>query len=135
MLAQARTRAVAEPLIAYLALLGALLLAQGTLSIVLRASGHLAGGPAGAFARADYGHATIHVVWGCVMLALVALGLTRADAIRLALVFGAFYSALAVLGLVVHHPFGLILNTGENIFHLIVGPGTLLAGLYERRRA
>jgi len=43
----------------------------------------------------------------------------------LALSFGLFYTALAVLGVVVYHPLGLRLDRGENVFHLIVGPITL----------
>ena len=132
MLARARASTRADPLIAYLCLLGLVLLVQGTLSIVLRASGHLLSGPVGAFAHADYVHATIHVIWGAVMLALVAAGIPSADAVTLALVFGVFYTGLAVLGVSVHHPFGLILNTGENVFHFIVGPLTLLMGLRGR---
>ena len=37
--------------------------------------------------------------------------------------------ALAILGVVVHHPFGLQLNTFENAFHWTVGPLTLGLGL------
>lgn len=132
MLARARANAQADPLVAYLALLGLALLGQGTLSIVLRASGHLLSGPVGAFAHADYAHATIHVLWGAVMLALVAAGISSADAVTLALIFGIFYTGLAVLGVAVHHPFGLTLNTGENVFHFVVGPVTLLMGLRGR---
>ena len=41
--------------------------------------------------------------------------------------------ALAVLGLAVHHPFGLRLDRGENVFHLLVGPITLALGLVATR--
>ena len=69
------------------------------------------------------------MVWGAVMLVLLARGLDERGCVRLALAFGVFYTALAVLGMVVHHPFGLRLDRGENVFHLLVGPITLALGL------
>ena len=44
-----------------------------------------------------------------------------------------FYTALAVLGLAVHHPLGLRLDRGENIFHLLVGPVSLAVGVVALR--
>jgi hypothetical protein len=38
-----------------------------------------------------------------------------------------------VLGVVVHHPLGLRLDRGENVFHLIVGPITLALALVALR--
>jgi hypothetical protein len=52
---------------------------------------------------------------------------------RLTLAFGVFYTALAVLGLAVHHPFGLRLDRGENVFHLLVGPITLALAVVAMR--
>ena len=49
---------------------------------------------------------------------------------RLAVTFGIFYVALAILGVVVYHPFGLMLDWGENAFHFTVGPSCLLLGLW-----
>ena len=40
---------------------------------------------------------------------------------------------LAALGLAVHHPFGLRLDRGENVFHLIVGPITLALAMVALR--
>ena len=67
------------------------------------------------------------------MLVLLARGLDERGCVRLALVFGVFYTALAVLGMVVHHPLGLRLDRGENVFHLLVGPITLALGLLALR--
>ena len=39
-----------------------------------------------------------------------------------ALVFGAFYIALGILGLTLERPFGLLLGPGEDVFHFTVGP-------------
>ena len=91
------------------------------------------------FANADPRHAFIHVVWGAAILVLLARGLDEHGCVRLALLFGVFYTALAVLGVAMHHPFGLRLDRGENVFHLLVGPITLALGLagswLERRPA
>ncbi len=60
-------------------------------------------------------------------------GMSDSGYVRLTLAFGVFYTALAVLGLVVHHPFGLRLDRGENVFHLLVGPITLALGVVAMR--
>ena len=67
------------------------------------------------------------------ILVLLARGLDHRGCVRLALVFGVFYTGLAVLGVVVHHPLGLRLDRGENVFHLLVGPITLAVGLVALR--
>ena len=48
------------------------------------------------FANADPRHALIHVVWGGVILVLLARGLDHRGCVRLALVFGVFYTGLAI---------------------------------------
>ena len=113
----------------YLALLGAALLGQGLASWALDWSGRGGDRSLYRFANADPLHAFIHVVWGGVMIVLVARPRGERFYARLALAFGAFYTALAALGIVVHHPFGLRLDLGENVFHLIVGPVTLALAL------
>ena len=117
----------------YLAVLGALLLGQGLLSWLLDATGNDSNQLPWRFANADPRHAFIHVVWGSLMLVLILRGLDERGCIRLAIAFGVFYTALAVLGVVVHHPFGLRLDRGENVFHLLVGPITLALGLLAAR--
>jgi hypothetical protein len=109
----------------YLLLLGSALLAQGLLSWVLDWTGNASSQMPYRFANADPRHALIHVVWGAVMLVALARGLDERGCIRLAFAFGVFYTALAVLGVLVHHPFGLRLDRGENVFHFLVGPITL----------
>jgi hypothetical protein len=59
--------------------------------------------------------------------------MSEAGYVRLTLSFGVFYTALAVLGVAVHHPFGLRLDRGENVFHLLVGPITLALGVVALR--
>ena len=121
----------------YLTLLGAALLSQGLASLLVDATGHANDGMPYRFANADPRHATIHIIWGIVMLVLLARGLDEHGCTRLALTFGIFYTTLAVLGIAVHHPFGLRLDRGENVFHLLVGPITLalaLASLHLERR-
>jgi hypothetical protein len=124
---------VTASLRAFLAVLGAALLAQGLTSWLLDASGNASNSMPYRFANADPGHALIHVVWGSAILALLACGLDHHGCVRLTLVFGVFYTGLAILGVAVHHPLGLRLDRGENVFHLLVGPITLAVGLVALR--
>ena len=117
----------------YLIVLGATLLGQGVLSWLLDATANDSNQLPWRFANSDPRHALIHVVWGTVMLVLLLRGLDEQGCVRLAIAFGVFYTALAVLGIVVHHPFGLRLDRGENLFHLLVGPITLAVGLVAAR--
>jgi len=83
-----------------------------------------------AFATNDTRHNLLHVVWGIGLLAIAASPQAR-GARRVAwaaVVFGIFYVALGVLGVLVSQPFGLLLGPGENAFHLIVGPLALFLG-------
>jgi hypothetical protein len=118
---------------AYLAALGAALLAQGLASWALDASGNMSDRMPYRFANADPRHALIHVVWGSAILILLGRGLDHRGCVRLVLGFGVFYTALAVLGVAVHHPLGLRLDRGENVFHLLVGPISLAVGLVALR--
>ena len=124
------TRALRAVLLA----LGAALLAQGVVSVALdaldRQSDHLPG----RVVNADPLHAAVHVVWGAVLL--VAAWRDRgADLRRLALGFGVFYTALAVVGAIVHHPLGMRIDRGEEVFHLVAGPGVLALALVAWRSA
>lgn len=112
----------------YLWLLGAALLVQGIISLVLRVAQIPPPAFTLNFVNADSLHATIHIVWGGVMLALLVdtkRGGPQAI-ILLGQFFGVFYVALALLGVLIYHPFGLRLDLDENLFHFIVGPTTLL---------
>jgi hypothetical protein len=117
----------------YLAFLGGTLLAQGLVSWALDWTGNASDHLPQRFANSDPRHAFIHVAWGAVMLVVVARGTDERGYARLALAFGVFYTALAALGLAVHHPFGLRLDRGENVFHLIVGPITLALAMVALR--
>ncbi|MEP6640984.1 MAG: hypothetical protein ABJB93_03645 [Gaiellales bacterium] len=117
----------------YLALLGATLFGQGLVSWALDWSGNASNQLPYRFANSDPRHAFVHVAWGSVMLVLVARGMDERGYARLALAFGVFYTALAGLGVVVHHPLGLRLDRGENVFHFVVGPITLALALVALR--
>ena len=121
----------------YLCLLGASLLLQGSVSLILR----IIQIPPPAFTlnsiNADPLHATIHIVWGLVMLAVLVDARRRGPrAIALlGLCFGAFYIGLALLGVLIYHPFGLRLDLGENLFHFIIGPTTLVLSIWAMNEA
>jgi hypothetical protein len=77
----------------------------------------------------DFWHAWIHIVWGAIGLAMLRFTQTREPLLRLALIFGTFYTALGIWGVSVYHPLGLELDLPENFFHLVAGPLTLLLGV------
>jgi hypothetical protein len=113
---------------------GVLLLVQGGLSLIVRAAGrdpHMT-----TRLLSDPWHAAIHVVWGVLLLAILASSRDPVVVERAAIAFGVFYLSFLVLGLVVHHPFGLMIDGPENVFHAVVGGLALGLGLREllRRR-
>lgn len=83
----------------------------------------------------DPAHSTIHLAWGLVLLAGFA-GADELLAERILLAFAVFYVGLLALGVLVHHPFGLMIDGGENAFHAVVGPLALViwARAASRRR-
>jgi hypothetical protein len=121
----------------YLAAVGAALLGQGSLSLLLDEGLNVNLAPLHGLLTTDDRHAGLHVVWGLVLLAFAALAVHPPVLIGLGCAFGAFYTALGVIGLFDKAAFGLHLGWGENAFHLLVGPLALmlawLAGLEEMR--
>lgn len=70
-------------------------------------------------------HAILHIAWGLIgILVLATLRSSRAR-LWLGLIFGIFYTLLAIYGTLDSHAFGLHLAPSENAFHWIVGPLTL----------
>jgi hypothetical protein len=112
----------------FVAVLGGTLLGQGLAAWALTASGAASGRLPYRFANSDPRHAAIHVVWGAALLILAARALDERAYGWTAIAFGVFYTGLAALGLAVHHPLGLRLDRGENVFHLLIGPVTLAVG-------
>jgi hypothetical protein len=117
----------------YLGVLGAALLLQGSTSLLLHEALTVGLSWSHGFLTTDDRHAALHVAWGLGMLAALAVRSADRSLIRLGLVFGAFYLALAILGIVVDHPFGLRLGVGENVFHAIIGPLALVLALSQAR--
>lgn len=77
----------------------------------------------------DFWHAWIHIIWGTAGIIVLIVSTSWHGPVWLALSFGTFYSALAIAGVTIHHPFGLQLDWFENAFHLTAGPLTLLLGI------
>jgi hypothetical protein len=99
----------------YCLALGVGLLSEGAVLLALQALNLYAG---------DVRHNALHAGWGVAILALVYVD----RAIPAALLFGVFYTGLAVAGVVSPNAFGLQLGPGENAFHFIVGPLALVLG-------
>ena len=83
----------------------------------------------------DVRHNVLHVVWGVALLVVSVLARDGHEirAAWAAVIFGAFYVALGVLGLTLDQPFGLQLGPGENAFHFLVGPIALILGGWALR--
>ena len=113
---------------AYLLLVGGGLLLEGAV-LLLAAGTHL---PL-PFALDDR-HNVLHVIWGIVILAGVTIWRDPRQLATLALVFGIFYTALAIAGVVVTNPFDLALGPGENIFHFTVGLAALAVAAVHQVR-
>ena len=108
-------------------MLGGGLLLDGGLLLGLNAFGVQSAG----VNAADIGVNLVHAVSGATVLAVSIGSTVRAP--WAALVFGAFYVALGVVGLTIDRPFGLQLGPGENAFHLTAGLLALLLGAWALR--
>ena len=108
---------------AYGLLVGAALLIEGGALLILEALGF----------AGDTRHSALHVAWGTALLALLLPRGGRDRAWLVLLVFGVFYTGLAVAGVVVNSPLGLSLGAGENVFHFTVGPLALGLGMWAAR--
>ena len=125
----------------YLWILMVGLFLQGSGSLALRLSSRLEAITPPLLAGILLGHiphAILHIVWGLIgIVVLATLHSTRAR-LWLGLVFGIFYTLLAIYGTLNPHAFGLHLAPSENAFHWIVGPLTLglsLLTLYAQSRS
>jgi len=113
----------------YLIVLGAGLLLEGA-ALLFAAAVNLAVPYA-----LDNRHNALHVVWGLLILGVLATSRDSSRLVSLAVLFGVFYVGLAFAGIVLVNPFGLLLGPGENLFHLIVGTGSLVAAALLQGRA
>ena len=114
----------------YVLVLGVGLLLDGALLLVLNALGVQA--PVN---TTDTRQNLLHVAWGVALLA-VSFAARNGHELRAAwaaVIFGAFYVALGVLGLTIDQPFGMQLGQGENAFHFVVGPLALVLGAWALR--
>ncbi|MBV8716771.1 MAG: hypothetical protein JOZ65_17045 [Chloroflexi bacterium] len=82
----------------------------------------------------DTPHNLLHVVWGVLILGILTTARDPRRVSALASLFGVFYTGLAIAGVVFANPFGLLLGTGENIFHFVVGLSSLGAGTLMQLR-
>jgi hypothetical protein len=114
----------------YLWGVGLLLLGQGGVGLAVRAAGR--DPHATTRLLSDPLHSSIHLIWGLAMMAVLARHDRRAELGAL-VAFGVFYVGFLILGLVVHHPFGMQIDGKENAFHAVIGPLALLTWVAELR--
>lgn len=74
---------------------------------------------------AHIAHAILHIAWGLVGIVVLATFRFVRARLWLGLIFGIFYTLLAISGTIDPHIFELHLAPSENAFHWIVGPLTL----------
>jgi hypothetical protein len=109
----------------YRLVLGIGLLLEGASLLVLEVVGVMPG---------DARHNALHAIWGLAILGLLATSRGPWQPALVLLVFGVFYTALAIAGVVADRPAELMLGPGENFFHFTVGPLALLLGLLAARQ-
>ena len=91
-------------------------------------------------ARVDKYHNLMHLIWGVLAVGASLLGLTVSK--RFCIGSGIFYLALSILGLLIGNPSmnrawylgPMLLNTGDHIFHLVLGSLFLGVGLVSGRQ-
>ncbi len=123
-----------SPLYAYVSAIGALLLVQGTVSLLLHGTRFGSTESTHGLVTVSIPHALIHVVWGIATVGLVAARADDRMVVAFATAFAAFYGVLTMLGLAGDDPFGLPLGIGENAFHATITT-VALALLAHRARA
>jgi len=74
---------------------------------------------------AHIAHAILHITWGLIGIIVLATSRSMRAKLWLGLVFGIFYTLLAIVGTLDSHIFELHLAPSEDAFHWIVGPLTL----------
>jgi hypothetical protein len=79
-------------------------------------------------------HSTLHILTGIAALAVLFRGGER-GAFWFAAGFGAFYTGLALFGMITHHPTILRLQPFDHPFHLLLGVWGLFAAGYFMYRS
>ena len=74
---------------------------------------------------AHIAHAILHIAWGLIGIIVLATSRSTRTRLWLGLIFGIFYTLLAIVGTLDSHIFELHLAPSEDAFHWIVGPLTL----------
>jgi hypothetical protein len=72
----------------------------------------------------------MHVIWGLVMLGVLARRAGPGVVAALGVVFGLYYTGLALYIAQFGSPFGLHVDASQNTFHFVVGPLALALGLW-----
>ncbi|GAA6621773.1 hypothetical protein [Scytonema sp. NUACC26] len=117
----------------YLWLIGSGLFVQGMVSIVVAITNfHLP-----AFIHkliiTDPLHSFIHICWGLGIILLLAKRINKPRLVLLALSYGVFFLILGFIGTFIHHPFGMQLGKGENLFHFLSSSVALILGIGVRK--
>lgn len=119
----------------YLRLMGWVLLLQGSAALVWAVLPNPAIGFPNVVLRllqTDPLHALIHVGWGMFLLKRLNSPTQeptiapQSRIIQAGWAFGIFYMIMGITGILVHHPLGMRLDRGENLFHFVSASIALL---------
>jgi hypothetical protein len=113
----------------YVFALAAALGLQGILALVFATASLALPGWNASHLDTDRVHSLLHVGWGLALGMLGWTARTRAALTAAVLVFGIFYSGLAVVIATGVQPLGMHVDAPQNTFHLLVGPSALVIGL------
>lgn len=106
-----------QPLRTYLGIVGSLLFLQGAAVLLLLNLGISLPSPWSRAVRPDVLHGWIHIIWALA----IWVSLKQRKTWAMGWGFGLFYLLFSLVGFVFQNPGGLLLGSGENLFHLLAG--------------
>ncbi|KYC38313.1 hypothetical protein WA1_38955 [Scytonema hofmannii PCC 7110] len=113
----------------YLWLIGSSLFVQGMVSMVVTTANLHLPTLIHKLIITDPLHSFIHICWGLGISLLLARRISKPRLVRLALSYGVFILILGFTGTFIHHPFGMQLGRGENVFHFLSSSVALILGI------
>lgn len=113
----------------YLWLIGSGLFVQGMVSVVVTTANLHLPTLIHKLIITDPLHSFIHICWGLGIWFLLARRISKPRLVLLALSYGAFMFMMVLIGTFIHHPFGMQLGRGENVFHFLSSSVALILSI------